>query len=251
MPGPGGALPPRHPSAAAHPLQRLGGVGDGAGEHETDRPEELDRCGSGLAGLGSDGRLAEVAGQHVDPFDHPQGQLEGLRDRLLDEALLEPDPEVVRHHFDDVLGRSRVEPTEELGQPFELGRHAARRLDLGEGRAHLLERGRLRLGVTGQHVLGPVARVGMLQVDPSQLVAIGSRQCRHRLPHRGAAELERPGIVEAEGPAGHPGGRKPQVGRLEAAEVAGEESRLLQLGGGLRDRVGRARESQHVLDYGR
>jgi len=86
----------------------------------------------------------------------------------------ESDPEVVGHRLDDVLGGRRVEAIEEGGQPLELGRGATRGLDLGEGGADLLQRGRLGMGVPGEHLLGPVAGVGVLQVDAAQLLGVGA-----------------------------------------------------------------------------
>ena len=72
------------------------------------------------------GHPADVAGQHPGPLDRVERPVERLRDRRLDEALAEPDPELARQDLDDVLRGQRVGPGEELAQDPALRRRPGR-----------------------------------------------------------------------------------------------------------------------------
>ena len=78
----------------AEPLHDLGGVLGRRGEHELDRVEEGEaRLGEPVV-AGELGHPADVAGEHPGPLHLVERPVERLRDRRLDEALAEPDPEL-------------------------------------------------------------------------------------------------------------------------------------------------------------
>jgi len=96
--------------------QDLGGVLGRRREHELQRMEQrqLGRFETILAG--EDGCLADVAGQHACPLDGVQWTIERFRDRRLDQALPEPDPEVARDDADDPPGGLRLRARQERGE---------------------------------------------------------------------------------------------------------------------------------------
>ena len=101
---------------------------------------------------GERGQPADVADQHPGPLDVVERPVEGARDRGLDEALAQPDPQVAAEHLDDVLGGQRVGPLEQRAQDRRLAGRAGGLLDRGERGGHLGERraGLGRRGVAGR-----------------------------------------------------------------------------------------------------
>ena len=78
----------------AEPLHDLGGVLGRRGEHELDRVEQGEAGVAEAVVAGEHRRPADVAGEHAGPLHLVERPVEGLRDRGLDEALAEPDPEL-------------------------------------------------------------------------------------------------------------------------------------------------------------
>ena len=69
---------------------------------------------------GEHGGPPDVAGEHAGPLHRVERPVERLRDRRLDEALAQPDPELAREDLDDVLRGQRVGAGEEArgGSPL-------------------------------------------------------------------------------------------------------------------------------------
>ena len=69
----------------------LGGIGNRSGEHEADRPAEVEGGLAQPAIASKDRRLADLAGQHVGPPHRRKVRVERRRDRLLQQALTQAD----------------------------------------------------------------------------------------------------------------------------------------------------------------
>ena len=117
-------------------------------EHEFQGVEEGERCAGQGVVAGESGEPADVADQHPGPLDVVERAVEGTRDRGLDQALAQTDPQVAAEHLDDVLRGQRVGPFEERAQDRGLAGRPRGLLDLGERGGHLGER-RARLGRRG------------------------------------------------------------------------------------------------------
>ena len=128
------------------------------------------------------GRLADVAGEHPGPLHLVERPLERLRDRRLEQALAQADPQLAGEHLDDVLRRQRVGPREQLAEDRALARRPRRGLDRGERVGDLGDRrpvlGRRLRGPQREHVLDRAAEVGRSVVRLAERAGGHARQGR-------------------------------------------------------------------------
>ena len=91
--------------ARGHALEHLAWRLDRTGEHESNWLEERDRAGLEMSPLAPHRRLADIAGDEMDPFDLRDRHAECLGDRGLDQALAQADPHLAGDDLDEEPGR--------------------------------------------------------------------------------------------------------------------------------------------------
>ena len=108
-------LDPRLVTDAAH---HLGRIGHGGGEHEPDRPPDVQRRLRQPPRARQQGRLADLAGQHVGAPHRVEVRLEGRADGLLEQPFPKPDAGLAR---DDPADEPRLVAR---GTEEEIGKEA-------------------------------------------------------------------------------------------------------------------------------
>ena len=194
-------------------------------------------------------RPSDLPGELAGPLDRLEGAVEGPRDRRLEQALAQADPEVAAEHLHEMARGERVAARQELAEAHGLAGGRPGGLDRGERVGHLAERGRgRRIGCMAgpdEEILHREADVGEAVVGLAEGLRSDAGQLEHRGRRAGPTEPGRARVVLREGTAGEERGRDRQVARVQRAEIGGQQLRLLGGPGRRRDRGGGLAPASH------
>ena len=214
------------------------GIVGSCGEHELDRVEQPHLGFAEAAVSGQNGRLAEVAREHVRALHRAHLVPVPARQRRLDAAFFEPDPQIPREELDEVLRRAGVQHAEQVGdvgrlrlRTAQVGQFGQKGFGVGEGEGG-------RGGALGQSLGGDVARVAEGDEPCLQRVARGAADGCDGAEQYGVADVDGALVAERERPSGDEPGRPREVGVGERCDVRRQPVRLVVASGEVGDGVG-------------
>jgi len=170
------------PRLLAHPPHHLVRVRDRRGEHEANRPSQVQRRSGQLVVPRQDRRLPWLADEHQGAAHRLNWPVEGRGNRLLQQPLAQPDPQLASGDAGDEPRLRRGCPAEEVGHPRDAGGGLGGLAHVPEGGIHLRQGQRL----PGWHppveqLGGGIAEVGMAEVGIVQSLLIGAAGARQGL----------------------------------------------------------------------
>ena len=205
---------------------------------EVDEPRLVERAVPGL-----DGGHADVPAEHVRAPHGLTLAAERPGDRVLEQALAQPDPRLAAHHLHDVADLGRGRAGQERLEKLTFRRDAARRRDpverfgdVAEGQRRRLRRSCRALGELGGHV----PEVGVPLIRGRDVVAGRAAPGDHRVEEDAPADRQHPLVGPRERDPGVETRGDGQIGVLQLPEVAAQEGELLELLGGRPHGIGRA-----------
>ena len=105
----------------AHAFEHFVWSFDRAREHESNRLKQRDGAGLELTALAARGRLADVAGDQVEPLDLRDRYAESLGDRSLDQPLAQADAHLAGDDLDEEARRFGVHTPQHRFERRRLG----------------------------------------------------------------------------------------------------------------------------------
>ena len=220
-------------------LESLGSIGRGAGQHEADGMKQPHArvvqpvFGGELQGF------ADVAQQHVRALHLRQRLVVGFGDRLLDQALLQPDSQVAGDDLQDVLGFERSGALEALAAvrlwhwPFGLRQSDRRSERISGERQRRSSRACApaspccwaNLGSTiDHHAVNRCAQIARLAIPRAEFVVRSAGDFLHYLPQQRAADLQRAFFECRKSPARQEHRRDRRVFQIARTEILSDDA---------------------------
>jgi len=144
----------------------------GAGQHDGDGAEELERDGGKFVGHGEADDIGDIAEEHVGALDGRERLIEGFGDGFFDEAFFQADAQLAGGDFDEIFGFEGGEALERVFEKGLLRGWAALLRERGKNFGDLRKTERRPHRVLAENFFGAGAEIAVMAKNRSELTGI-------------------------------------------------------------------------------